>query len=181
MDISTLTDEQVVEIAARAAKVTADLKIEAEFQAQNAFRRQQVADERQRESVESQLVAEQRLERDRQTLTRPTSLAAYHSLSPSQKVAYVSAFGEDFPRQVAAVERSGLDWQSFDRMSAEATKRQQERIGAPSSQVQGETYSRLRAQAEYRASNKSLYDQMMEDERKAARLKFGLPEDEAAQ
>ncbi len=50
-------------------------------------------------------------------IPKPESLKSYSALSPAVKCRLIENFGSDFPAEIAAKERSGMDWQTWDKLN----------------------------------------------------------------
>ena len=48
-------------------------------------------------------------------IVRPDTISGYNSLPIAVKVKLIAAYGSDLPREIAARERSGLDWGAWDK------------------------------------------------------------------
>ncbi len=175
-DPSKLTDSQALDLQLRAEKYRAEVKEQAQLDAElEKYRRQQADADAAKEAADQRAAAE-KLANDKRSLIRPDSFEAYSTFDAATKACYIQAFGSGFVADLRSKERFGMTWDAYDRVSAEIAARKEARQNPTPAEQQGSNYFDQREK--YRASNKSLLDALQADEKRAARVRFGLPPEE---
>lgn len=178
-DPSKLTDEQALDLHLKAERYKAQVKADAQREAQNEVYRRQQADADAAKQEADRLAKQEQLAHDRSTLIRPDTFEAYASLDAAAKACYIEAYGSGFVSDLRSKERFGMSWDAYDNVSTEIAARKAARQGSTSSEVQGASYAEQRKAAErkqylqYRSRPEEFSDEALEEARIAVEKGYG--------